>query len=124
MLTRGCCHFSGKPSTKRLSGSEVSLKKMCYEILPALRSVRMTLPRKLNDLWVNSYIITMFYGKHNRQVWFLLFSYVKIWPYLFFPYILVKVAHLAAAEFQHLVIEILAVSVDKAVGEFVDAERL
>ena len=66
----------------------------------------------------------MFYGKHNRQVWFLLFSYVKIWPYVFFPYILVKVAHLAAAEFQHLVIETLAVSVDKAVGEFVDAERL
>lgn len=66
----------------------------------------------------------MFYGKHNRQVWFLSFSYVKIWPYVFFPYILVEVAHLAAAEFQHLVIEILAVSVDKAVGEFVDAERL
>ena len=58
MLTQGCCHFSGKPSTTRLSGSEVSLKKMCYEILPPLRSVRMTLPRKLNDLWVNCYIIT------------------------------------------------------------------
>ena len=41
MLTQGCCHFSGKPSTTRLSGSEVSLKKMCYEILPPLRSVRM-----------------------------------------------------------------------------------
>ena len=61
MLTQGCCHFSGKPSTTRLSGSEVSLKKMCYEILPPLRSVRMTLPRKLNDLWVNIYIITYFF---------------------------------------------------------------
>ena len=60
MLTQGCCHFSGKPSTTCLSGSEVSLKKMCYEILPPLRSVRMTLPRKLNDLWVNCYIITKF----------------------------------------------------------------
>ena len=72
MLTQGCCHFSGKPSTTRLSKANqrsppegakgnVSLKKMCYEILPPLRSVRMTLPRKLNDLWVNCYIITLFY---------------------------------------------------------------
>ena len=50
--------------------------------------------------------------------------HLQIQPVLFFPKIVVKVAHLLAAEFEHLVMEVFAVSSDKAVGEFMDAERL
>ena len=50
--------------------------------------------------------------------------YLKVWPQVFFPKILVEFMHLVAAKFQHLVMEILVVSVDETVGEFVDAQRL
>lgn len=49
---------------------------------------------------------------------------IQIQPVLFFPKIVVKVAHLLAAELEHLVMEVLVVASDKAVGELMDAERL
>ena len=51
-------------------------------------------------------------------------SNIKIWPHFFFPYVVIKVVHLATTQFQQFVIEIFAMTVNKTVGEFVDAERL
>lgn len=50
--------------------------------------------------------------------------HIQIQPTFFFPKIVVKVAHLLAAELEHLVMEVFVVASDKAVSEFMDAERL
>ena len=50
--------------------------------------------------------------------------HLQIQPIFFFPKIVVKVVHLLAAEFEHLVMEVPVVASDKAVSEFMDAERL
>ena len=42
--------------------------------------------------------------------------HLQIQPVLFFPKIVIKVAHLLAAELEHLVMEVFVVASDKAVG--------
>ena len=67
----------------------------------------------------NDILPSTFFNKTSHSL-----LHIQIQPVLFFPKIVIKVAHLLAAELEHLVMEVPVVTSDKVVGEFMDTERL